>query len=420
MPDDANQTQPTAQREQTHAAAVAGRTDIALINQHPGWHTIPVASSQGDGSWKVTNGTATEFTGWAQIAGVRVVTGDFNGNGRTDIALVNRGPGWTTIPIAFSQADGSWKVTNKTAPEFTGWVQIPGVQMVTGDFNGNGRTDIALVNRGPGWTTIPIASAQSDGSWKVTNKTAPEFAGWATIPGVRVVTGDFNGNGRTDIALVNQHSGWTTIPIAFSQADGSWKVTNEPAPEFAGWASIPGVRVVTGDFNGNGRTDIALVNEGPGWHTIPIAFSQGNGSWKVTNEPAPEFAGWAQITGVRVLTGDFNGNGRTDIALVNQGPGWHTIPIAFSQGNGSWKVTNGTAPQFAGWADIQGVQVVTGDFNNNGRTDIALVNRQPGWHTIPIAFSQGDGNWVVTNESAPEFAGWATIIGVELVPGDFR
>jgi len=68
---------------------------------------------------------------------------------------------------------------------------------------------------------------------------------------VRVVAGDFNGNGLTDIALVRQTPGWDSIPIAFANGDGTWNITNGPAPEFIGldsWSSAPGVRVVAGDY----------------------------------------------------------------------------------------------------------------------------------------------------------------------------
>ena len=42
-----------------------------------------------------------------------------------------------------------------------------------------------------------------------------------------------------------------------------------------------------------------------------------------------------------MVTGDFNGNGLTDIALVRQTPGWGSIPIAFANGDGTWNITNG-------------------------------------------------------------------------------
>ncbi|MGC5172136.1 S8 family serine peptidase, partial [Microbacterium sp. DT81.1] len=148
---------------------------------------------------------------------------------------------------------------------------------------------------------------------------------------------------------------------------------------------------------------IALVRQTPGWGTIPVAFARGDGNWDITNGAAATFIGsWANTPGVQVVTGDFNGNGLTDIALVRQLAGWGTIPVAFARGDGNWDITNGGAPNFIGaWANTPGVRVVTGDFNGNGLTDIALVRQQAGWGTIPVAFARGDGNWDITNGGAP-------------------
>ena len=112
------------------------RKDIALVRQEPGWGTIPVASSVGDGTWNITNGSAPNFISrWAHQSGVQVVTGDFNGNGLTDIALVRQEPGWGTIPVAFANGDGTWNITNGSAPDFISkWAHKSGVQVVAGDF----------------------------------------------------------------------------------------------------------------------------------------------------------------------------------------------------------------------------------------------------------------------------------------------
>ena len=113
-----------------------------------------------------------------------------------------------------------------------------------------------------------------------------------------------------------------------------------------------------------------------------------------------------------------------DIALVRQTPGWASIPVAFANPGGSWNVTNGAAsPDFIpSWANQPGVRLVPGDFNGNGLTDIALVRQTPGWGSIPIAFANGDGTWNITNgAAAPDFIpAWANQPGVRLVPGDFR
>ena len=343
-----------------------------------------------------------------------------------DIALVRQTPGWASIPVASSNGDGTWNITNGPAPQFiTDWSHQPGVRLVSGDFNGNGLTDVALVRQTPGWASIPVAFSNGDGTWNITNGPAPQFIpDWAHQPGVRVVSGDFNGNGLTDLALVRQTAGWGSIPIAFAQGDGTWNITNGPAPQFiTDWAHQPGVRLVSGDFNGNGLTDFALVRQTPGWGSIPIAFANGNGTWTITNGPAPQFVtDWAHQAGVRVIAGDFNGNGLTDLALVRQTPGWASIPIAFSNGDGTWNITNGGAPQFIpDWAHQPGVRLVSGDFNGNGLTDVALVRQTPGWASIPVAFSNGDGSWNITNGGAPQFIpDWAHQPGVRLLSGNFN
>ncbi|SNS32880.1 Repeat domain-containing protein [Geodermatophilus pulveris] len=169
----------------------------------------------------------------------------------------------------------------------------------------------------------------------------------------------------TDIALVRQTPGWATIPVAFATGDGGWRVTNGAAPAFIpDWAHQPGVRLVAGDFNGDGLTDIALVRQTPGWATIPVAFATGDGGWRVTNGAAPAFiTDWAHQPGVRLVAGDFNGDGLTDIALVRQTPGWATIPVAFATGDGGWRVTNGAAPAFiTDWAHQPDVRLAPGAY----------------------------------------------------------
>ena len=335
----------------------------------------------------ITNGNVGNFGGWAATSGVRVLTGDFTGDEKTDIALVNQSSGWGTIPIAHSRGDGNFNITNGAAGDFARWATVSGVRVLTGDFNESGRTDIALVRQGEKWDTVPIAFSNEDGNFTITNGNVGSFGQWAATSGVRIITGDFSGDGITAIALARQEAGWGTIPIAFSNGDGNFTITNSNVGSFAQWAAISGARIVTGDFNGNGRTDIALVRQGEKWDTVPIAFSDGDGNFDITNKNVEEFGLWAAMSGVQIVTGDFNGNGRTDIALVRQGEKWDTVPIAFSNGDGSFEITNGNVGQFGQWAATNGVQLVPGDFNGNGQTDIGLVRQEAGWGTLPIAFA---------------------------------
>ncbi|WP_317795868.1 S8 family serine peptidase [Actinoplanes sichuanensis] len=394
-----------------------GRTDLALTGG-AGWNTMPAAFSVGDGTFRVTNTGVGDFAGWAGVPGVRLNTGDFNADGRTDVALTPgpNTPWWYTQPVAFSNGDGTFRITNTPLNNFAAWAQESGATPVAGDFNNDGRTDLALTG-GAGWTTVPMAFSNGDGTFRITNTPVSGFAAWAQEPGAGPFAGDFNKDGRTDLALTGG-AGWNTVPVAFSVGDGSFRVTNTGVGDFGGWAQAPGVRLNTGDFNADGRTDIALTPgpNTPWWYTQPVAFSNGDGTFRITNTPLNEFAGWSQATGARTVAGDFNSDGRTDLALTG-GAGWNTVPVAFSVGDGSFRVTNTGVGDFAGWAQVPGVTVVTGDYNRDGRTDVALTPgpNTPWWYTQPVAFANGDGTFRISNTPLNEFAGWAQASGAIVV-----
>ncbi|WP_169501854.1 FG-GAP repeat domain-containing protein, partial [Kribbella catacumbae] len=147
---------------------------------------------------------------------------------------------------------------------------------IDGDFDGDGRADIVLAGA-TGFNTLPMARSDGTGGFTTSNRAAIEFGAWAAVPGVKIINGDFNNDGRTDIALTGGQ-GWTTIPLALSNGDGRFTVTNSPVGEFGGWASPAATKVVSGDFNADGRTDIALTGS-PGFVSVPVAFSKGDGTF---------------------------------------------------------------------------------------------------------------------------------------------
>jgi hypothetical protein len=326
--------------------------------------------------------------------------GDIDGDGFADIALLG-GPGWTTIPVAFSNGDGTFRVTNSASPAFPSYATIPGAVALAGDFNGDGESDLALTG-GAGWTTLPVAFSNADGTFRSKNLPIMGFATDAAQPGVRPVAGDFDGDGSSDIALVGG-SGWSTIPIAFSNGDGSFRVTNLSAPGLASFAQVSGARVVAGDFNDDHKSDLALTG-GAGWNTIPVALSNGDGTFQVTNEVVASFPQTA--AGALAVAGDFNGDGSADIALTG-GTGWDTIAVAFSNGDGTFRVTNVAAAGFPTWAATNGTQAVAADFNGDGMADLALTG-VAGWSTLPVAFSNGDGSFNITNDPVAGFPAWAS------------
>ena len=344
---------------------------------------------QNDGSFLLTNASAGTLAFWASSPDVSLIDGDFNGDGRTDLALVRRTAGWSTsVPVALSNGDGSFTVTNRNAGSFASWASTYGVSLVDGDFNGDGRTDLALVRRTAGWSSVPVALSNGDGSFTITNRNVGDFAAWASTNAVSLIDGDFNGDGRTDLALVRRTAGWRSVPVALSNGDGSFSLQNDYAPDLASLVQPSGVNIVDGDFNGDGRTDLALVRTTSGWSSVPVAFAKSGGGFEVENLPASDFAAWARAGDVRVRSGDFNGDGLTDLALVRRTAGWSSVPVAESNGDGSFTVTNRGVGSFASWASTSGVQIISGDYDGDQRTDLSLVRRASGWGSVPIAFAR--------------------------------
>ncbi|WP_083936885.1 M4 family metallopeptidase [Longispora albida] len=334
---------------------------------------------------------------------------DYNGDGRADLALTG-GAGWSTIPVAFSNGNGTFNVTNSGVANFPGWAAVANVQAVYGDFNGDGRADIAL-SGGAGWSTVPVAFSNGNGTFSVTNSGVANFPSWATVSGAKLVAADFNGDGRADLALTGG-AGWSTVPVAFSNGNGTFNVTNSGVANFPSWAATANVKAVAGDFNGDGRSDLALTG-GAGWSTVPVAFSNGNGTFSVTNSGVANFPSWAATANVKVAAGDYNGDGRADLALSG-GAGWSTVPVAFSNGNGTFSVTNSGVANFPSWATVSGAKLASGDFNGDGRADLALAGGA-GWSTVPVAFSNGNGTFTITNSGVANFPGWAATASVKLV-----
>jgi hypothetical protein len=333
---------------------------------------------------------------------VRVVPGRFGMDTLTDLALVG-GSGWATIPVALANGNGNFTIVNGAASNFASWAQTDRAQVLAGDFNGDQFTDIALTG-GAGWASVPVAVSRADGTFGVTNFGLATFPEWAATPGVQAVAGDFDGDGDDDIALTGG-TGWGTIPVAFSNGNQTFSVTNAAVSHAPSWGATPGVKVVSGDFNNDGRADLAFVNGPASWGSLPVALSNGNGAFTPLAYPLQHFSIWGSQPGAKPVVGDFNGDNLTDIALVGGG-GWSTVQVAFGYGNGEFFPASYGVAHIPDWSQQAGVQAVPGHFDADGATDIYLA-AGAGWTTLGVAVAQPGAGFYALGYSSPTFAGWA-------------
>lgn len=332
---------------------------------------------------------------------VQAFAGDFNGDRLSDVAITG-GSSFKSIPVAFSSNNGNFNVTNHNLADVPSWATTDRAKALSGDFNGDGLSDFALVG-GIGWRSIPVAFSQGNGTFRVTNQGLADFPGWASTLGVQAVAGDFNGDGRTDIAIPGG-ANFESIPIAYSNGDGTFRVTNNPAPHAKDWGKVNKVKIVTTDLNGDKRSDLVYVGV---QNYLPVVLLNPDGSLLPLAYEQKEFPYWAFTVGVKAVTGDFNRDGLGDVALTG-GHAWSSIPIAYSNGNGSFTVVNPGVQYFGDWAQAGGAKAYAGDFNGDGYTDVGAIGGD-GWTTIPLAHWNGS-SYVVTNNPVANFPGWATAL----------
>ncbi|MGC2497803.1 MAG: VCBS repeat-containing protein, partial [Acidobacteriaceae bacterium] len=171
-----------------------------------------------------------------------------------------------------------------------------------------------------------------------------------------IAYGDFNGDGKLDLAVTNSVSG--TVSILLGNGDGTFQTQSVYD------AGTYPRDIVAGDFNGDGKLDLAVSTWGPGpmtghWSGGPMYVLLGNGDGTFQ---APVVVNSQLNQSKGLVVADFNGDGKLDLAVSN--PTEATISILLGNEDGTFQ-----APQtYAVGSEPEGITV--GDFNNDGNLDL--------------------------------------------------
>ena len=265
-----------------------------------------------------------------------------------------------SLPVVVNDRSCSW-----TAVSDAQWIQV------TAGSTGSGSGTVS-------YSVLPNPGGARHGTMTVGGETFTVLQ--ASLDGAR---GDFDGDARTDISLFlpSPPIGVSKWFILESAADHSTVASYQ----LGGFGDVP----VPGDYDGDGRNDIAVYRPSSG-HWFVLASGTGYGSTTVVQ--------WG-ADGDRPVPADYDGDGKTDFAVYRPSTGaWYFI----TSGSG---FTRGFGYAWGTPTDLP----LPGDFDGDGRADI-------------VVYRPASGHWFVL-KSSTEFTAWITYqwgtAGDVPMPGDY-
>lgn len=236
-------------------------------------------------------------------------------------------------------------------------------------------------------TTIPLTNASlplapKDDQRLEAISLVSEFPGFKLRPSLpagflptSVAAGDFNQDGRQDFVVSN--GGNSNLWMYFGRGDGSFEV-----PVIIRLTGFSPLSVAAADLRGIGVLDLIVAQVDS--QSLGVLLGRGDGTFgEPVNYPVPRLPTF-------VLTGDFDGNGNTDVISALAGSG-DTGPFTFLPGDGSGGLGAPISSPLAGILTAP-TWLAAGDLNGNGRRD--LVANTPGFtEGVRVYLNNGNGTF---------------------------
>ncbi len=316
-----------------------GKLDMAvgiLNSQTPAF--ISILLGNGDGTF-----TAAGNSPQVAAAGA-LAAGDMNGDGKQDLAAADYSN--NKVVILLGHGDGTFAIASGSPINVGGGP----VSLAFGDFNADQKLDLAVANSADG--TLSILLGNGDGTF-----TAGTLVRTDGLAPFAIGVGDFNRDGKLDLAVQDFDS--TAVSILLGNGDGTFAAAASPV-------GAAGPSLVVGDFNGDGKLDLASA--GRGNSTVAVLLGNGDGTFT----PVSNCCGVAtdQTHTDFMAGGDFNGDGKTDLVLAILNVQYLTlidyVSVMLGNGDGTFTPTD-----FTRLLPSDLYYMAPGDFNGDGKLDLA-------------------------------------------------
>jgi hypothetical protein len=308
--------------------------------------------------------------------------GDFNGDGRSDVATINGTA--SNVSVFLRQAGGGF-AQEAGSPVSVGASSGPSGAAV-GDYNADGRLDLAVSTFGAG--TVAVLLRQPSGGFAIEGGT-PFSPGLGNLHAV--AAGDFNGDGRLDLAVTTASGQLVLLP------------RNGANTGFTVGAAFPTgatpVAIAGGDFNGDGVGDLAVANRGTDNVTVLL---RSGGTF------VAEAARSVGDDPIGIVAADFDGNGRADFAVTNAAISRVSVFLRSAANTGFT-----AEPPIA--VSTTPVGIDAADVDRDGRPDLAVATNSG---TVDVLNRNAAGGF--TRSQTLAYAGGANDVVAADFNGDSR
>jgi hypothetical protein len=313
-----------------------GKLDIAVVDADNG---LEVFMGNGNGTFQKYAYSDWQFTQRDQI-----LEGDLNNDGNLDLLLSNSGG----MIVTLGNRDGTFQ-----APLEIGY----GERMALGDLTGNGKQDLVFV-AGP---FVNVAMGNGNGTFQ-TPSTLVIGAHVGEVTALAV--GDFTGNGKLDILVATANDA-DVLDFFAGNGDGTFQAPVTIA------TGVKVQSIAAADLNGDGKPDLVTAD---GDQHAQVWMGDGDGTFQ---KPVSYLVGSQPIS---VSLADLSGDGKPDIVTANSFSS--SVSVLLNKGDGTFgAMTNYNVASGP-------TEVTVGDFTGDGIPDIAAIDLD-----LSILPGNGDGTF---------------------------